>query len=175
MLEAEMAFIDNLNGIMDVAEASLKHVLCNQGFRDTLSSPQRVAYLDSLVTEPWMRITYTQAVQRIREALGSESIQWGESISTELERWIAEELGNGLPIFVTDYPTSLKPFYMRPSSEDSQRSTVACFDLLVPRIGELAGGSLREERGDRIEKAIREYNLDPSQYRWYTELRRLVS
>lgn len=175
MLEAEIAFIDDLHELMEVAEASLKHVLCNQPFRDTLASRQRAVYLDSLLTKPWIRITYTQAVERIREALGSESIQWGESISTELERWIAEELGNGLPLFVTDYPTSLKPFYMRPSSEDPQRSTVACFDLLVPRIGELAGGSLREERVDRIENAIQKHHLDPSEYRWYTELRRLVS
>lgn len=170
MLEAEMAFIDNLSGVMDVAESSIKHVLANQAFRNTLSSSQRIEYLDFVLSAPWKRITYSQAVERIKAELGPESIQWGDSISTELEKWVADKIGDGLPVFVTDYPDDLKPFYMRPSSENS--NTVACFDLLVPKIGELAGGSLREERVDRLEESLQRHGLDLSRYGWYTELRR---
>lgn len=231
-----MSFLDDLGHVMDVVEASIKHVCSEVAVRDCLalsSSPLRplspspipaqgstqtllrssssvkdrvniskqaqISFLDNLIAQKWKRITYTQAVDLINEAFGPETIEWSQSISTEQERWIAEKVGKGLPVFVTEYPADVKPFYMRVIEPDESkivgnaaqsdqtdetkesrsgsvslggRRTVACFDLLVPRIGELAGGSLREARLDRLMAAYGKHGLDPAQYAWYTDLRR---
>ncbi|KAG9035752.1 asparaginyl-tRNA synthetase [Serendipita sp. 407] len=180
MLEAEMAFMKDLDQVMDVAEASIRHTLQDSRLRDALYANLPRSSTEALPVEKylgnkWPRVTYTQAVEDIQSGLGANSIQWGNSISAEQERWIARQYGHGLPVFVTDYPTSLKPFYMRRNSspnDDPTRSTVACFDLLVPEIGELAGGSLREERLEQLQEAVVKHGLDPDQYKWYTELRR---
>ncbi|KAG8776768.1 asparaginyl-tRNA synthetase [Serendipita sp. 405] len=180
MLEAEMAFMKDLDQVMDVAEASIRHTLQDSRLRDALYANLPRSSTEPLPVEKylgnkWPRVTYTQAVEDIQSGLGPDSIQWGNSISAEQERWIARHYGHGLPVFVTDYPTSLKPFYMRRNSspnDDPTRSTVACFDLLVPEIGELAGGSLREERLEQLQEAVVKHGLDPDQYKWYTELRR---
>lgn len=196
MLEAEMSFLDDLDHVMDVVEASIKHVFNDGTVKTCLSIPslssskeqgripEQVSLLERLKAGKWKRITYTQAVEAIQQAFGDKEgtggIQWGQPISTEQERWIADEVGNGLPIFVTNYPAELKPFYMRPnelgsvagSDSTDGRKTVACFDLLVPRIGELAGGSLREERLGDLTAAYEKHGLDPNQYTWYTDLRR---
>jgi asparaginyl-tRNA synthetase len=135
-------------------------------------------------TQPWKQLTYTDAV----EALGAAYDDghpfefkpvWGESLSSEHERWLAEVYVGG-PVFVINYPTKLKPFYMR-VNEDGK--TVACFDLLVPRTGELVGGSVREERWDVLSKRMEEHGLlkPPersedaaldSTYQWYLDLRK---
>ncbi|KAG1843112.1 hypothetical protein DFJ58DRAFT_717829 [Suillus subalutaceus] len=96
---------------------------------------------------------------------------WGRSLQSEHERWLSERLVGG-PVFVTDYPTSLKPFYMR-ANDDGQ--TVACFDLLVPFIGELVGGSLREERYSHLVEAIQRHGLKEEEYGWYVDLRKYGS
>lgn len=191
-----MSFLDDLDHVMDAVEASIKHV-CNDGtVKSCLSTPsipsskeqgrisEQASLLERLKAESWKRVTYTQAVEALQRTFGDKEgnggIQWGQPISTEQERWIADEIGNGLPIFVTNYPEELKPFYMRPielesgagSDSTDGRKTVACFDLLVPRIGELAGGSLREERLDNLTAAYEKHGLDPGQYMWYTDLRR---
>jgi asparaginyl-tRNA synthetase len=174
MLEAEISFVDTLEAIMVTLESSIKHVLANRSV--TLCSlPEQTVYFDRVVNSPWKRITYTEAVDSIQSSMGDTSIKWGDSISTNQERWLADTVGEGLPVFVTDYPMDMKPFYMRLNPSNGDQRTVSCFDLLVPRIGELAGGSMREERLGKIEEAIERFGMDPEQYRWYTELRRFGS
>jgi asparaginyl-tRNA synthetase len=172
MLEAEMAFMDSLEKVMDVVEASLKSVCVDEQVRACVPSQDQLQYLGQLGTVKWKRITYTEAVDALRAALGQDAIQWGESISTEQERWIADNVGKGMPIFVTHYPMDLKPFYMKPNPSTDDRKTVSCFDLLVPRVGELAGGSMREERLKDLAKALEKHGLDQECYQWYSELRR---
>ena len=147
--------------------------------------------------QPWNRITYTEAIQLLGTAYAKErrfeyEPKWGESLSSEHERWLAAHAGG--PVFVTNYPIGLKPFYMRVNEDEK---TVACFDLLVPRIGELVGGSVREERLDVLTKRMREHGLlcetdgrqvctrdkdvtancgegsaNDSTYKWYADLRK---
>ncbi|PVG01478.1 asparaginyl-tRNA synthetase [Serendipita vermifera] len=171
MLEAEMAFMNGLENVMDVVEASLKNVCGDERVRACATSEEQLLYLDKLRASNWKRITYTEAIDCLRTALGENAIQWGDSISTEQERWIADEIGEGLPVFVTDYPRDLKPFYMRPNPPTGNQQTVSCFDLLVPRIGELAGGSMREERWEHLVDALGKHGLDKERYQWYSELR----
>jgi asparaginyl-tRNA synthetase len=97
----------------------------------------------------WPRMTYTEAIDALQQEGPSNSsipVKWGDSLASEHERWLARDG----PIFITHYPASTKPFYMRQDGEGTDRATAACFDLLVPRIGELVGGSLREERRDHL-------------------------
>ena len=98
-------------------------------------------------------------------------VSWGMDLQAEHERYLAEELVGG-PLFVTNYPASLRPFYMR---LDEGEQTVAAMDLLVPGIGELAGGSQREERLEVLEARMRTAGMDPAQYGWYLDLRRFGS
>lgn len=145
----------------------------------------------------WRRMTYTEAVKALdaeyAKGAGFEfKPTWGESLSSEHERWLAEAYIGG-PVFVTDYPIGLKPFYMR-VNEDGK--TAACFDLLVPRVGELVGGSVREERWDILTRRMKECGLllseaevvdvdaekgegaegkkpvNDSTYKWYADLRK---
>ena len=97
---------------------------------------------------------------------------WGAALQSEHERWLADVHARG-PVFVTDYPAALKPFYMRLNAPDAHgRETVACFDLLVPGLGELVGGSLREERVGLLEAALDRHGLDRKDYEWYLDLRK---
>lgn len=134
--------------------------------------------------EAWRRMTYTEAVKLLdAEHTHGHHFEfkptWGESLSSEHERWLAEVCVGG-PVFITDYPIGLKPFYMRINDDEK---TVACFDLLVPRIGELVGGSVREERWDVLARRMegaglllsneeRGNSLDDSTYKWYADLRK---
>jgi asparaginyl-tRNA synthetase len=183
MLEAELSFIESIDEVCTVVEDAVKHVL-----RTVLEAPsvpstpvdeRRVDELRraAIVDKPWTRMTYTDAVEQLtrHHTATPDSFDfapaWGKPLQSEHERWLADTAGG--PVFVTDYPALLKPFYMRGNANaDSSRSTVACFDLLVPGIGELAGGSLREERLDFLEDAIARHELDPLAYAWYLDLRR---
>jgi asparaginyl-tRNA synthetase len=195
MLEAEMSFSDKLEDVMGLVEGCIKYSLKGviesakdeiEIFRKRLEDgglpPDFLSvYSDSFLSDPWPSITYTRA---IHELLSHQSanplafrfpVEWGLGLQSEHERWLAEELIGG-PVFVTDYPASLKPFYMRlndslPGTEE-RGPTVGCFDLLLPRIGELVGGSLREERLSYLERALSEHNLSPKEYEWYLDLRR---
>ena len=131
---------------------------------------------DAARPEPWTRMTYTEVIAELEKHSASKAHpfqfepEWGRSLHSEHERWLSEVLIKG-PVFVTDYPSSLKPFYMR-SNDDGR--TVTCFDLLVPHVGELAGGSLREERLDPLRSRMTAFSLDTEgeEYAWYLDLRK---
>ncbi|OBZ67426.1 Asparagine--tRNA ligase [Grifola frondosa] len=166
MLEAEWAFTSGLDDICQVVEDLLKHslnknldtmgILWQGGDQSKWLALQNIAQSDPR----WTRISYDQAVKELTryQAVTKEFVfepAWGKSLQSEHERWIAEKLVNG-PVFVTDYPAELKPFYMRLNDDGK---TVACFDLLIPHLGELVGGSLREERHGLLEGALERHNL----------------
>ncbi|WVW84751.1 asparagine-tRNA ligase [Kwoniella bestiolae CBS 10118] len=159
-------------------------------------------HLRQILSKPFTRITYTQALDLLREAYEERREEgelritgiprWGEGLSTENEKWLANHF-NG-PVFVTRYPKDIKPFYMLPSSsststsneQDSEeqvkvgqaaekKETVECFDLLLPLIGELAGGSLREHRLDHLTSSIEKAGMRTEEYQWYLDLRRFGS
>lgn len=192
MLEAEVAFLNAdvptaLNQVMTVAEdivrSVARHVRTLPEFERYFAkqTSELVARVDSLLVErPYERMTYTHAVELLQNHASENpeaftfAPHWGAGLQTEHERWLAEEHVQG-PVFVTDYPTPLKPFYMLPnptSATVSDRATTACFDLLVPALGELAGGSLREHRLPELERALAAHGLDPDAYGWYLDLRR---
>ncbi|KZT63665.1 asparaginyl-tRNA synthetase [Daedalea quercina L-15889] len=179
MLEAEWAFTQTVNDVCSVVEAAVKDGITktqahSRTFAEGPSSPRILEYLHTASsTAPWTRLSYTDAVSELSKYQASArkfqfEPAWGKPLQSEHERWLAEELVKA-PVFVTDYPASLKPFYMRLNDDDK---TVACFDLLVPHLGELAGGSLREERSELLNNALERQELDKAQYGWYTELRK---
>ncbi|KAG8925433.1 asparaginyl-tRNA synthetase [Tulasnella sp. 417] len=185
MLEAEMCFTQDLNSVMDVVEESIKHVLRRlagpTGMLDELKDLRRTQEGGSLseetqwwdcIEKPWTRMTYTEAIRTL--STPTSPVQWGEGLSSEQEKELARRAGG--PIFITDYPTSLKPFYMRSNpASDSHGPTVACFDLLVPSVAELVGGSLREERLAELEASMTAHGLPTEELNWYLDLRRYGS
>ncbi|KAG1805334.1 uncharacterized protein BJ212DRAFT_1449635 [Suillus subaureus] len=183
MLEAEWAFINHVGDVCYVVEESLKNVLLQCRSENALLwKDGDEAKLKSLEDAsrpgiPWTRMSYTDAVKELQKYQSSSRVgfefqpAWGKALQSEHERWLSERLVGG-PVFVTDYPTSLKPFYMR-ANDDGK--TVACFDLLVPFIGELVGGSLREERSSHLIEAIQRHGLKEEEYGWYVDLRKYGS
>jgi len=180
MIEPEMAFAD-INDNMDNAEAYLKYVLkyvleqCAEDmhFFDKHVAPGIIDRMKQIVEVPFERATYSYAV-RILEKSGKNfefPVKWGADLQSEHERYLAEEFF-GKPVIITDYPKQIKSFYMR--SNDDEK-TVAAMDVLVPKIGEIIGGSQREERYDVLEKKIKDFNLNPEDYWWYMELRKYGS
>ena len=195
MLEAELAFVHSLQALLDVVEASIRDTLRamlgeTPRARQMRADMERIAssmeegaegqggmeHLERVAAAPFRRMTYTEALAALEEA-GRGGTQWGEGISSENEKWLARDG----PVFVTHYPRSLKPFYMLPSEStesigsDPAQPTVACFDLLFPGMGEMAGGSLREHRLDHLERNMHEHGLDKEAYGWYLDLRRFGS
>jgi asparaginyl-tRNA synthetase len=175
MLEAEWSFVRSVDELCDVAEASIKHVLRHQSpDREFLQADSGASWTSTTTAAasevPWARITYTDAIYELQksDAQFEFAPRWGLPLQSEHERWLADSFARG-PIFVTDYSAAIKPFYMR---QNDDGKTVACFDLLVPQVGELVGGSLREERSTLLEAAIKRQGLDEEAYRWYTELRK---
>ncbi len=177
MLEPEMAFCD-LQGNMDHGEelvkTLVKHAMtaCEEDMNLFCQFVDKglPALLDTLVNTQFGRLTYTEAV-RILEKSGKNfeyPVTYGIDLQSEHERFLAEEYFKK-PVFLTDYPREIKPFYMR-ANDDGK--TVAAMDLLVPRIGELIGGSQREERLDRLEARMDEMNLEKDAYWWYLDSRR---
>jgi asparaginyl-tRNA synthetase len=182
MLEAEWAFTSHLEDIMSVVEDSLRPLARMTlseypSFWNQSNDAKRQVLADAgNAKSPWTRMTYTEAVCELskHQSISKEfefDPAWGRSLQSEHERWLSEKLIGG-PVFVTDYPTSLKPFYMRVNNDEK---TVACFDLLVPYLGELVGGSLREERLDLLQHALDVHKMDSIDYAWYLDLRKYGS
>ena len=177
MLEPEVAFAD-LNDIMDLAEDMMKfmitYVLENaqeeMEFFNSFIDKGLLDRLENLVKSEFVRITYTEAIDILEKADKEFNypVEWGIDLQTEHERYLAEEVYKG-PVFVTDYPKDIKAFYMR-LNEDGK--TVAAMDLLVPGVGELIGGSQREEREEVLKEKILDMGMTTDEYWWYLELRK---
>ncbi|MBO4327694.1 MAG: asparagine--tRNA ligase [Clostridia bacterium] len=177
MIEPEIAFAD-LEDDMELAEAMIKAVLGDilDGYMPELEFLNR--FYDSGLIErlrfvkdsPFARVTYTDAIDILEKANDrfEYKVYWGCDLQTEHERYLTEEVFKR-PLFVTDYPKEIKAFYMRLNDDGK---TVAAMDCLVPGIGEIIGGSQREERLDILEARIKELGLDPASYDWYMDLRR---
>ena len=177
MIEPEMAFCD-LAGDLEVAEAMVKHIIrtvldrcpAEMEFFNKFVDKGLLERLDNVVNNDFVRISYTQAVEQLK-ASGAEfkyPVEWGLELQTEHERYLTEQIYKR-PVFVTDYPKDIKAFYMRLNDDGK---TVAASDLLVPGVGEIIGGSQREERYDLLLKRIEELGMDASQYDWYMDLRK---
>jgi asparaginyl-tRNA synthetase len=180
MVEPEMAFCD-LGGNAELAEAFLKHLFgrlledCadDMAFFEERVQAGTVATLRHVVDAPFERLPYTEAVA-ILERSGERfefPVRWGADLQSEHERWLAER-HVGRPVVVTDYPAEIKAFYMY-LNDDGR--TVRAMDVLVPRIGEIIGGSQREHRHDVLERRMRAHRLPLDRYGWYLELRRFGS
>lgn len=180
MIEPEVAF-HRLPENADLAEAFLKHVLghvlehCAEDmeFFDLRIEKGLIESLRQVVDSPFERISYTEAIERLQASHKSfeHAPVWGHSLQTEHERYLTEELLKR-PVIVTDYPGENTAFYMR--LNDDQK-TVRAMDVLVPRVGELIGGSEREERYEVLVERMKAHHIDPEDYRWYLDLRRYGS
>lgn len=177
MIEPEMAFCD-LNGDMEVAEGMVKYVLAEvmekcpdeMKFFGNFVDKGLLERLDHVVSSPFDRITYTDAVKELEKYNNQFEfpVSWGIDLQTEHERFLTEQICKR-PVFVTDYPKEIKAFYMR-INEDGK--TVAATDLLVPGIGELVGGSQREERYDVLLEIMKSKDMNIEDYQWYLDLRK---
>ncbi len=176
MIEPEMAFADlkaNMECAQSYLQFCLKHVLehCREDleFFDKFIENGLIQRLEHVAHSPFAHLTYTQAVDILLKAPKKFEfpVEWGIDLQSEHERYLAEEHCKK-PVILTDYPADIKAFYMR-GNEDGK--TVAAMDVLVPKIGELIGGSQREERLDILEKKIAENGLNRADYWWYLELR----
>ncbi len=177
MVEPELAFAD-LTDYMDTAEAMIKYVVkyvmeqCPREleFFNKFIDNGLLERLNGLVSSEFGRISYTDAIEKLKES-GHEfeyPVFWGMDMQTEHERYLTEQIF-GRPVFVTDYPREIKAFYMR---QNDDGKTVAAADMLVPGVGELIGGSQREERLDKLNEAFERFGLNPEDYWWYTDLRK---
>ena len=177
MIEPEMAFAD-LEDNMEIAEEMLKYII--QYVLD--NAPEEMEFFNSFVDKGLLdrlhnilnnefgRVTYTEAVDLLIKS-GKKfeyPVEWGIDLQTEHERYLTEEIFKK-PVFVTDYPKDIKAFYMRMNDDNK---TVAAMDLLVPGVGEIIGGSQREERLDMLEKRMDELGMKKEDYWWYLDLRK---
>ena len=177
MIEPEMAFCD-LGCNMDTAEELVKYLIrdIRANCPDEIElfgkfvDKELTARLDFVLDRPFQRISYTDAVELLLKS-GQKfefPVEYGTNLQSEHERWLTEKHFK-CPVTVFNYPKEIKPFYMRLNDEDK---TVTAMDVLVPGIGEIVGGSQREERLDVLEANMRRHGLDPADYKWYLDLRR---
>ena len=177
MIEPEMAFCD-LRGDMEVAEAMIKYIITTilekcpeeMKFFNNFMDKGLLERLDNIVKNDFGHVTYTEAVEILQKS-GQKfeyPVEWGLELQTEHERYLTEQVFKK-PIFVTDYPKDCKAFYMRVNDDNK---TVAAMDMLVPGVGEIIGGSQREERYDVLVQRIREMGLNEEDYGWYLDLRK---
>ena len=177
MIEPEIAFAD-LEDNMELAEDMIKYIInyvleqCPEEmeFFNSFVDKGLLERLNNIVNSEFTKITYTKAIELLLES-GQKfeyPVEWGCDLQTEHERYITEQIFNA-PVFVTDYPKEIKAFYMR-MNEDGK--TVRAMDLLVPGVGEIIGGSQREERYDVLLDRIHECGLNEEDYWWYLELRK---
>ena len=176
MIEPEMAFCDlekNIECAEEYLKFCVKYVVENCAedleFFDKFIEKGLLLKLQTVLEEPFLKITYLEAIEILKKAPKKFEfpVDWGTDLQSEHERYLAEEYSKK-PVVITDYPKTIKAFYMR-SNDDGK--TVAAMDLVVPKIGELIGGSQREERLDVLEQKIEENKLNRDDYWWYLELR----
>jgi asparaginyl-tRNA synthetase len=177
MVEPEIAFCD-LEGDMDLAEAFLKQIFkyvletCPEDmeFFNQRIDNSVLATADNIINNQFERITYTDAIALLEKAniTFEYPVEWGLDLQSEHERYLAEQLFKK-PVIVTDYPVEIKAFYMRLNDDEK---TVRAMDILAPKIGEIIGGSQREERLDVLERRIQSQGLNPADLWWYLDLRR---
>ncbi len=177
MIEPEVAFAD-LDDNMDLAEAMIKYIIKfvmektpeEMQFFNSFIDKGLIDRLNNIVNSDFARITYTEAVDLLLKADREFQypVEWGIDLQTEHERYITEEIYKK-PVFVTDYPKDIKAFYMRLNDDNK---TVAACDLLVPGVGEIIGGSQREERYDVLIQRMAELGLKEEDYWWYLDLRK---
>lgn len=180
MLEPEMAFAD-LKDDMDLAEELMKYLINyilrelpeEMEFFNQFIDPTLINRLQTLAQSDFGRLTYTEAIELLLKSGENFKypVSWGIDLQTEHERYLAEKVFNK-PVFLTDYPKEIKAFYMR---QNDDGKTVAAADLLVPGIGEIIGGSQREDRYDLLEQRIIDLKMNPEDYRWYLDLRQYGS
>ena len=180
MIEPEICFAD-LNDDMNLAEDMVKYIISyvlenapeEMQFFDKLIAPGLLDRLNHVINSDFGRITYTDAIKELEKVNDKfeYKVHWGSDIQTEHERYLSEVIF-GKPVFVTDYPKDIKAFYMK---QNSDGKTVAAADLLVPGIGELIGGSQREEDIEKLRARMKELNLNEEDYWWYLDLRRFGS
>jgi asparaginyl-tRNA synthetase len=180
MIEPEMAFCD-LQGNMDLAEELVKYLI--RDVRDNCAEDMELfakfvdkellPRLDFVLDRQFQRVTYTEAVELLEKS-GEKfefPIGYGLNLQSEHERWLTEKHFKA-PVTIFNYPKEIKPFYMRLNDDGK---TVTAMDLLVPGIGEIVGGSQREERLELLEQNMRRHKMDPAEYKWYLDLRRYGS
>ncbi|MCK9522020.1 MAG: asparagine--tRNA ligase [Proteobacteria bacterium] len=177
MVEPEMAFCD-LAGDMALAEAFMRRIIsdvltrceADMDFFDQWIEKGLVQRLEKVVQANFAHMTYTEAISALQQSNESFAypVSWGLDLQSEHERWLTEK-HVGRPVFITDYPRGIKAFYMRLSDDER---TVAAMDLLVPGVGEIIGGSQREERREQLQQQLHFFKLNPADYDWYLDLRR---
>jgi len=177
MIEPEMAFAD-LNDDMELAESMVKYVFSyvlenapeEMEFFNTFIDKGLLDRLQNIINSEFAHVTYTDAIKILEKEKERFTfpVAWGCDLQTEHERFLTEKVFNK-PVFVTDYPKDIKAFYMRLNDDNK---TVAAMDLLVPGVGEIIGGSQREERYDYLLKRIEELGLRKEDYWWYLDLRK---
>ncbi|TPX14667.1 uncharacterized protein E0L32_005062 [Thyridium curvatum] len=200
MLEAEMSFVDDMASVMDLVEDMLRSLSTDvfrtaaaqdllqrtkQSANDLAPASEVVQRWEGLMKQAWPRITYTEAIEILKASRQkfAHKPEWGSGLQSEHEKYLASTVGEGKPIFVTDYPRAIKAFYMLPSRstslstgsissvsagrldgpvrDDGSRLTVECFDLLVPEYCEIAGGSMREHRLPQLLDAMAMHGMAP--------------
>lgn len=179
MLEPEISFLNSVDELMDVIEGMLTE--CTQrlmgengeDLRAVISRIENIPVVtrrDQMAKGGFARLTYSQAIERLakHDHEFKSPAKWETGLQLEHEKFLTDNVYKS-PVFVTDYPAHLKPFYMK-ANEDGR--TVACLDLLVPGLAEIVGGSLREDRHDRLLERMQERKMDPSNYSWYLDLRK---
>jgi len=180
MMEPEMAFAD-LTDDMDMEEKMIKYLINHvlkelpeeMEFFNKFIDPTLIERLTKIAASEFRRMTYTEGIELLKKAdkKFEYPVEWGIDLQTEHERYLCEEIVGG-PVFLTDYPKDIKAFYMRMNDDGA---TVAAVDLLVPGIGEIIGGSQREERMDYLKKRMAEMGLKEEDYAWYLDLRKYGS
>lgn len=189
MLEAEMCFIDDVSVLTTLIESMIKQLVhsCydnkdelipSVAFQESLSKETILERWKSLLhPEPWKKITYTEAIDILQKKHQEKPFskyepKWGEPLQTEHEKWLAGDFFKA-PVFVTDYPRNCKAFYMKLNKTEAVgKETVACFDLLVPDMGEIVGGSIREDDYNALVKEMERRDMNKSgDLDWYLSLR----
>jgi asparaginyl-tRNA synthetase len=200
MLEAEVPFVEDMDHILDLVAGLLHHLTTSvietrvgqellhgkrsgdkEGDREKRSVELEERWQGMMKHRDWATISYSEAISLLESAPRQfeHTPKWGSGLQAEHERYIASHVGEGAPVFVTNYPKDLKPFYMLPSNfPDKKGETVECFDLLVPEICEIAGGSIREHRLEPLLERMQAKGMSvpgsdgPESLKWYIDLRR---